>query len=708
MVVAFGGSAGVADAAPSIGDPARPALLSPGAPPGAAPTMTASAATVSNAPNRFVPVAPTRLLDTRRAGFAKFAVGETRVIDVVSDGSVVPVGATAAVINLTLTAPENAGYIAAWPADQSQPITSVANIETANQTIANLATVPLGAAGDIRVFTQPRTHVIVDVFGYYVPATSSTAGRFVANVPYRLLDTRLANPVQWGTMPPNSSITVDVGALTAGSSTAPQIPADAGAVAVNLTVTATSGAGYFGVQPAGTTPGRVSNLNANLVGQTLANQVVTRVSNRRFSIYSQTGGHLVVDLVGYFTGATAASSATGLFVPVTPSRLLDTRPGMSNSPLSGAKPQASQTLGVTAASRGGLPASGFSALVLNATATQTTAAGFVTLWAAGATRPPTSNLNATRSDQTIANHAIVPVSTAGFSVLTQAGSHLVADVSGYFTGVAAAPPPGYVPNSAGFPPTVGSHRFMYRFDDGSHARWNPCQPISYALNLSGAPGFARTDVEAAIARVEAATGLDFQYAGETAGGLDGRPPTGVDTVIAFASPSENDALSGAAGLGGGSYSPAWYGADPRVVNGFVLVNRTVSFTQGLGGSGLQGLLLHEIGHMVGLDHVDDYGEVMYPVMHPLPNGYGPGDRQGLWALGAAQGCLRTGSASMLATQSSDDRGGTTEDPPVLTAGRAGNGTAAPVHAGFCNLGADPRRDQAITKALRIAVPTTQG
>ena len=37
------------------------------------------------------------------------------------------------------------------------------------------------------------------------------------------------------------------------------------------------------------------------------------------------GGHVVVDITGWFTGATAAASSEGLFTPVDPTRLLDTR-----------------------------------------------------------------------------------------------------------------------------------------------------------------------------------------------------------------------------------------------------------------------------------------------------------------------------------------------------------------------------------------------
>jgi hypothetical protein len=176
--------------------------------------------------------------------------------------------------------------------------------------------------------------------------------------------------------------------------------------------------------------------------------------------------------------------------------------------------------------------------------------------------------------------------------------------------------------------------------------------VTYQVNYAGAPSFARSEVDAAVARVEAATGIDLVDLGDLGGtaGNDGTAPAGVDAVMAFVSPTENPGIGSAAGLGGGGYAPAWNGNSARVVSGFVLINETLGFSQGLGPTGLQGLLLHELGHMMGLDHVQDRAEVMYPVMHDVPNGYGPGDREGLWDLGAAQGCLQVAGSTPLGSQ----------------------------------------------------------
>ena len=125
-------------------------------------------------------------------------------------------------------------------------------------------------------------------------------------------------------------------------------------------------------------------------------------------------GTSIVDLVGWFTGPSAGSSDVGLFVPVAPARLLDTR----QAPL-GAPPGANRTAEVPVADRFGVPASGVAAVVVNATVTAAAGPGFFSIWPARTYRPIASSLNATHAGQTIANHVITPVSTAGFGFYTQ-------------------------------------------------------------------------------------------------------------------------------------------------------------------------------------------------------------------------------------------------------------------------------------------------
>jgi hypothetical protein len=95
--------------------------------------------------------------------------------------------------------------------------------------------------------------------------------------------------------------------------------------------------------------------------------------------------------------------------------------------------------------QGGVPATGVSAVVLNLTATDTTASSFLTAWPSGSTRPTASNVNWT-AGQSVPNRVIVPVGPNGqINVYNHTGGVDVAiDVNGWFGDGTEPPPPGSV------------------------------------------------------------------------------------------------------------------------------------------------------------------------------------------------------------------------------------------------------------------------
>ncbi|MDA8185407.1 MAG: hypothetical protein M0035_13475, partial [Actinomycetota bacterium] len=87
--------------------------------------------------------------------------------------------------------------------------------------------------------------------------------------------------------------------------------------------------------------------------------------------------------------AAAHSSAGGAYHALPPSRICDTRPtsvsGLTDQ-CTGKTLTAGSTLPVQVAGKGGVPASGVSAVVLNVTVTDTTSGGYLTLWPTGQSR----------------------------------------------------------------------------------------------------------------------------------------------------------------------------------------------------------------------------------------------------------------------------------------------------------------------------------
>ena len=97
---------------------------------------------------------------------------------------------------------------------------------------------------------------------------------------------------------------------------------------------------------------------------------------------------------------------------------------------------ANASLDVTVLGRGGIPATGVGAVVFNLTATGTTAAGYVTAWPTGSSRPNASNINFVAA-QTIPNLVIAKVGSGGkISLFNSAGStDLIVDAVGWLPAV---------------------------------------------------------------------------------------------------------------------------------------------------------------------------------------------------------------------------------------------------------------------------------
>lgn len=405
----------------------------------ASPQSIAPAAAAPAGASKYVAVAPTRLADTRASspnygGFSAVS-GDTIRVGIIGRPGV-PANATAAVLNVTIAGSSAWSYATVFPGGGAVPNTSSLNADAAGRVIANLVHVKLGVNGTVDILRSAAMNLVVDLVGVYVPVTQGTKDGRLVTLPggaFRVLDTRNGLPI-------NATETRRVSVAAAG------IPASASAVVVTITAVSAN-IGFWSAFPSNQGFSGTSSLNLDTWPQTRAGQAIVNLAGTSdFNVYSEAGGNLLVDVVGYFTGATEPTTSTdGLFIPSAPLRMLDTRPLRTLPPWSGS------TYEFYAGDGGGLQVA---AAVMNITATLPWDLGFVTAYPAGLARPNSSNLNVSEVPQTIANHAIVRVSNRGAALYTQGGSHLIADVAGWYLGApsTASQPvpanPNYSPNPA--------------------------------------------------------------------------------------------------------------------------------------------------------------------------------------------------------------------------------------------------------------------
>ncbi len=120
----------------------------------------------------FYPVAPCRVADTRGSdgpfGGPIVTASSTRPFAIPASGCGIPWSAAAYSLNVTVVPEGPLSYLTMWPAGSTQPGVSTLN-SWDGTVVANGAIVPAGTAGAVNVFATSRTHVILDVNGYFAP-----------------------------------------------------------------------------------------------------------------------------------------------------------------------------------------------------------------------------------------------------------------------------------------------------------------------------------------------------------------------------------------------------------------------------------------------------------------------------------------------------------------------------------------------------------
>ncbi|HEX4980397.1 MAG TPA: CAP domain-containing protein [Ilumatobacteraceae bacterium] len=364
----------------------------------------------ASARSTFEPVEPYRYADSRVSRqVVRLRAGVPTTVDIGGTDL------TAVSANFTVASPSAAGFLTVYNCSAQVPTVSTLNFTLG--AVPNQAVVPL-SQGNLCLFSPADTEIIIDINGYFRAGSTSTSSGFEPLPPRRLYDTR---PSEILALEPGVLRSIKVEGVAGGA------PANANAVAVNLTVVAASDYGFvraYACDQAGTS--EVSNVNFGPLENRANSAIVPTSAAGTICVVSNAATDLLVDISGYFVAGGGLQ-----FTPLEPVRLLDTRsPYVELNPATdGSTLSAGQVVRLTVAGTRGVPANA-KAVSVNLTAAGSSDSGFVTAYPCGAV-PTVSNLNFSQTTPAIANGALVRLSAAGeLCLFTSNAVHLIVDING--------------------------------------------------------------------------------------------------------------------------------------------------------------------------------------------------------------------------------------------------------------------------------------
>lgn len=357
---------------------------------------------------------PCRVIDTRQHG-GPIPGGTYRSFNVLqlaqTSGCQSLTTAVAYVLNVTVVPQGTLHYLTIWPTGQSQPTVSLMN-SLDGRVKANAAIVTGGTTGSVNVFVTNTANVILDITGYFQPATTTALAFYPLDPPCRVADTRQNSPLQADTER-------DFDVLGSGCG----VPPNAQAYSLNFTVLPNPQGqmlDYLIVWPAGQQRPTTSLLN-NRTATYVANASILGANGTdgEVAVYPTNSTDLLIDINGYFAPTVSPQSGNAYYT-LTPCRALDTRP----HPFSG-----QQTENIEGSQCA--PPSVAVAYALNATALPMGRLGYLSLWPADDQRPTVSTLNAIDGAYT-SNMAIVENSSGMVNAFAAGTTNLLLDLAGYF------------------------------------------------------------------------------------------------------------------------------------------------------------------------------------------------------------------------------------------------------------------------------------
>ena len=277
--------------------------------------------------SQFIPLpVAVRVVDTRDPGYVFTRHWDNHISVPIAGSYGVPAQASAIVATVTSVNLSGGNWLTVVPSGadiigllNQNRLVSVLNMANPGEATANLTQVKLGG-GSVDMFSKAPCEMILDVIGYYMPVAGAVReGRFIGRDPVRAIDTRDT----FGYVFPDKPLVVDL---------TPYVPADASSAVINLTATECVGPVVLHGLPVHEHRGPVrsrastSTPPARRAAAAVIAPVPTQPDGRRYiKVFAQNPAKLIVDVTGYFTSTASAQTDVGLFVPIDPVRILDTR-----------------------------------------------------------------------------------------------------------------------------------------------------------------------------------------------------------------------------------------------------------------------------------------------------------------------------------------------------------------------------------------------
>jgi hypothetical protein len=370
---------------------------------------------------------PARLADTRANGQtidSRFVAGGLRAARstmelTVAGRGAIPPAATTVTLNVTTVGATSGGFVTVSPCGTDRPTAASLNLAP-GQAAANLVLSRVGAGGKVCIYTSASTHLIVDAAGSFTDSTTLSS-----ITPQRMLDRRSDGVTVDGQFVGGGALAADTElALTVSGRTG--VPAGSKAAILNLAVVAPTGNGFVKAYPCGSAVPNAATINY-VAGQTRASQTIVALdASGRVCLQSSSPTTLVGDVSGFV-------APTSKYVPLTPSRLLETRQGQTtvDGQFQGQGLRtAGSVLALTVKGRGGVDGAARS-VMLNIAATGASVNGYATAFPCGQPVPTVASVNF-RPNAAVNNHTIVSLGSNDQVCFFVSGAvHLIADVVGY-------------------------------------------------------------------------------------------------------------------------------------------------------------------------------------------------------------------------------------------------------------------------------------